>query len=50
MIRIAVLHSFTNGNSHRLRIVVCIIMSFLMIIVIEMLFPVCFASKLENLY
>jgi hypothetical protein len=48
MIRIAKLHSKTNGNSRTVRSVSCIILTFLMLIVIEMLFAVRFASKREN--
>jgi hypothetical protein len=50
MIRIAEIHSDTNGNSHTVRCVLSIIMSFLMPIVIEMLFAVRFASQRENDY
>jgi hypothetical protein len=49
MIRIAKLHSNTNGNSQTVSSVLCIIMSLLMLIVIEM-FAVRFSSKLENSY
>jgi hypothetical protein len=38
------LHSNTNGKSHTVRSVLCIIMSLLRLIVIEMLFAVHFAS------
>jgi hypothetical protein len=50
MIRIAEIYSDKNGNYHRGRIVLCIIMSFLMPMDIEMLFAVRFASELENVY
>jgi accessory gene regulator protein AgrB len=50
MIRIAKLHSKTNGNSHTARSVSCIIMSLIMLIVIEMLFAVNFSSKRDNHY
>jgi hypothetical protein len=40
MIGIAKLHSNTNGNSHTVRSVLCIIMNLLMPFVIEMLFAV----------
>jgi hypothetical protein len=47
MIRIAEIHSYTNGNSNKGRSVLCILMSFLMPIVIEMLSAVTFASQRE---
>jgi hypothetical protein len=50
MIRIAKLHSDTNGNSHTVRSVICINMSLLMPVVIEMLFAVRFFSEHENHY
>jgi hypothetical protein len=50
MIRIEKLHMNTNGNYHTIGSVHCIIMSFLMLIVIEMLFVVRFASQRENPY
>jgi hypothetical protein len=48
MIRIAKLHSNANGNSHTVRSVPFIIMSLLMLIVIEMLIAVRFATQREN--
>jgi hypothetical protein len=48
MIRIAKLHSITNGNSHIVRSVLCIIISLLMLIVIEMLNAVRFVTQREN--
>jgi hypothetical protein len=48
MIRIAEIHWDTNGNPHTVRSVLCIIMSFLMPIIIEMLFDMRFASQREN--
>jgi hypothetical protein len=48
MIKIGKLHSNTNGNSHRVRSVLFIIISFLMPIIIEMLLAVCFDSQQEN--
>jgi hypothetical protein len=50
MIRIAKLHSNTNGNSHTVRSVLCIIMSLLMAIDIGMQFAVRFAYQRENHY
>jgi hypothetical protein len=50
MIRIGEIYSDTYGNYHRGIIVLCIIMSFLMPVDIEMLFAVRFASQLENNY
>jgi hypothetical protein len=50
MIRIAKLHSNTNGNSHTVKRVLCIIMSLPKLIVIEMLFAFRFATKRENHY
>jgi hypothetical protein len=50
MIRIAEIYSDTNGNPHTVRSVLCIFMSFLMPIVIEMLFDVRLASQSENDY
>jgi accessory gene regulator protein AgrB len=50
MIIIAKLHSNTIGNSHTVRSVLCIIMSMLMLIVIEMLFAVRFATQREYIY
>jgi hypothetical protein len=44
------LHSNTNGNSHTVGIVICITKSLLMLIVIEMLFAVRFASQREYHY
>jgi hypothetical protein len=46
----AELHSNTNGNSHTVRGVLCIIMRLLMLIVIEMLYAVCIASQRDNPY
>jgi accessory gene regulator protein AgrB len=50
MIRIAKLHSSRYGNSHTVRSVLCIIMSLLMLIIIEMLFAAWFFSQRENPY
>jgi hypothetical protein len=50
MIRIAKLHSNTNGNSHTVKSVLFIIMSLHKLIVIEMLFAVRFETKRENRY
>jgi hypothetical protein len=50
MIRIAKLHSNTNGNSQTVRRVHCIIESLLMLIAIEMLFAIRFVSQEENHY
>jgi hypothetical protein len=50
MIRIAEIHLGTNGNAHSVWIVLCIIMSSLMPIVIEMLFAVHVASQRETYY
>jgi accessory gene regulator protein AgrB len=50
MITIAKLHSNTNVNFHAVRNILCIIMSLLMLVVIEMLFEVRFASQGENHY
>jgi hypothetical protein len=48
MIWIAKLHSNTDGNSHTVRSVHCIFNILLMLIVIEMLFDICFVSQREN--
>jgi hypothetical protein len=48
MIRFAKLQSNTNGNTHTVRSVLSIIMSLLMLIVIEMLTAVRFATQREN--
>jgi hypothetical protein len=50
MIRIADIHLDKNGNEHSVRSVLCIIMSTLMPVVIEMLFAVLFASQRETEY
>jgi hypothetical protein len=50
MIRIAEIHLDENGNAHSVGSVLCIIMSSLMPIVIEMLFAVRFASQRETEY
>jgi hypothetical protein len=50
MIRIAKLHSNTNGNSHTVRCVHCIIEILLMLIAMEMLFASHFVSQRENHY
>jgi accessory gene regulator protein AgrB len=50
MIRITKLHSTTNGNSHTVSSVLCIIMSLLMLIFIDIYFEMLFASKRENRY
>jgi hypothetical protein len=50
MIRIPKLHSNTNGNSHTVIRVLFIIMSLYMLIDIEMLFAVSFATQRENHY
>jgi hypothetical protein len=50
MIRIAKLHSNTNGNSHRVRSVHCIIENLLMQFAIENLFAIRFFSQRENHY
>jgi accessory gene regulator protein AgrB len=50
MIRFAKLHTNTYGNSHTVWSVLCIVMSLLMQIVIEMLFSVRFETKEENHY
>jgi hypothetical protein len=44
------LHSNTNGNSHKVRCVLFIIMSLHMLIYIEMLFAVSFSTQQENHY
>jgi hypothetical protein len=48
MIRIAELHSSTNGNNHTVRSALCIIMSLQMLIIIEILIAVRFDSHREN--
>jgi hypothetical protein len=48
MVSVAEIHSDRNGNSHTVRSVLCIIMSFVMPIVNEMLFDVRFASQRYN--
>jgi hypothetical protein len=50
MIRITKLHSNTNGNSHTVRSVHCIIEILLVLIAIEMLFAISFVSQRENHY
>jgi hypothetical protein len=50
MIMIAEIYLDTNGNSQRGRSVLCIIMSFLIPIVIEILSALRFASQRENDY
>jgi hypothetical protein len=50
MLRIAKLHSNTNGNSHTVDNVICIIMSLRMAIVFEMLLFRRFSSQPENHY
>jgi hypothetical protein len=50
MIRIAKLHSNTNGNCHTVRSVHCVIESLLMLIATEMLFAIRFVSQRENHY
>jgi hypothetical protein len=50
MIRITLIHSDTNGNSHIFKSFLCVIMSLLMPIVIEKLLDVRFASQRENDY
>jgi hypothetical protein len=50
IIKLAKLHSNTNGNSHTVRSDHCIIISLLMVIVNEMLYAAHFASKPKNHY
>jgi hypothetical protein len=50
MIRIAEIHSDTNGNSLTVRSVLCMIMSSLIPNVIEIVFAVLFASQRETNY
>jgi hypothetical protein len=50
MIRIAEILSDTNGNNHTVGSVLFIFVSFIMPIVIEMLFAVRFASQREHDY
>jgi hypothetical protein len=50
MIRIAEIQLDTNGNAHSVRSVLCIIMSSLKPIVIEMLFAVRIPSQRETDY
>jgi hypothetical protein len=50
MIRITKLHSNTNGNSHTVRNVLCIIMCLHMAIVVETLLVGRFASETEKDY
>jgi hypothetical protein len=50
MIRIGKIHSNTDGNSHRVRNVLLIIMSLYMLIDIEVLFAVSFGTQRDNQY
>jgi hypothetical protein len=50
MIRIAKLHSNTNGNSHTVRSVHCIIEILLILIALEIILAIRFVSIRENNY
>jgi hypothetical protein len=50
MTRIAKLHSNSDGNSHTVRSVHCIVEILLMLIAIELLFAIRFVSQRENHY